>query len=149
MLSGSWQHDSSADGRDGQSGGCGLQVLLVTLGSIGDVMPFLAVAERLRARGHRCVFASNAGYAQLIQASGFAFAIIAQRPRKSLDEVAWVVRILPSDCLISTGYWQRLVERLSIWIFCSEHDRSCQLPGRPSKTRLQVLFAQSLYRQNG
>lgn len=50
-------------------------------------MPFMAVAERLRARGHRCVFASNAGYAQLIQASGFAFAIIAQRPRQSLDEV--------------------------------------------------------------
>jgi UDP:flavonoid glycosyltransferase YjiC (YdhE family) len=50
-------------------------------------MPFLAVAERLRARGHRCVIASNAGYAQLVQAAGFPFAIIWQRSQQSLDEV--------------------------------------------------------------
>jgi len=50
-------------------------------------MPFLAVAEGLRARGHRCVIASNAGYAQLIQAAGFPFAIIWQRQQQSLDEV--------------------------------------------------------------
>jgi UDP:flavonoid glycosyltransferase YjiC (YdhE family) len=64
-----------------------LQVLLVTLGTIGDVMPFLAVAEKLRARGHACVIASNAGYAQLVQAAGFPFAIIWQRSQQSLDEV--------------------------------------------------------------
>jgi UDP:flavonoid glycosyltransferase YjiC (YdhE family) len=64
-----------------------VQVLLITLGSIGDLMPFLAVAERLRARGHRCVIASNAGYAQLVQAAGFPFAIIWQRSQQSLDEV--------------------------------------------------------------
>jgi UDP:flavonoid glycosyltransferase YjiC (YdhE family) len=50
-------------------------------------MPFLVVAERLRARGHRCVIASNAGYAQLVQAAGFPFAIIWQRSQPSLDEV--------------------------------------------------------------
>ena len=50
-------------------------------------MPFLAVAEKLRARGHACVIASNAGYAPLVQAAGFPFAIIWQRSRQSLDEV--------------------------------------------------------------
>ncbi len=50
-------------------------------------MPFLAVAERLRARGHRCIIASNAGYAQLIQAAGFGFAAIWQRPQQTLDDV--------------------------------------------------------------
>ena len=64
-----------------------MQVLLVTLGSIGDLMPFLAVAERLRARGHSCVIASNAGYAPLVQAAGFPFAVIWQRSQQSLDEV--------------------------------------------------------------
>jgi UDP:flavonoid glycosyltransferase YjiC (YdhE family) len=64
-----------------------MQVLLVTLGSIGDLMPLLAVAERLRARGHTCVIASNAGYAQLVQAAGFPFAVIWQRPQQSLDDV--------------------------------------------------------------
>jgi UDP:flavonoid glycosyltransferase YjiC (YdhE family) len=50
-------------------------------------MPFLAVAERLRARGRSCVIASNAGYAPLVQAAGFPFAIIWQRSQQSLDEV--------------------------------------------------------------
>jgi UDP:flavonoid glycosyltransferase YjiC (YdhE family) len=64
-----------------------LQVLLITLGTIGDVMPYLAVAERLRARGHRSVIASNAGYAPLVQAAGFPFAAIWQRPQQNLDNV--------------------------------------------------------------
>lgn len=64
-----------------------LQILIATLGSIGDVMPFLAVAERLRARGHSCVIASNAGYAQLVQAAGFPFAVIWQRGNQSLDDI--------------------------------------------------------------
>jgi UDP:flavonoid glycosyltransferase YjiC (YdhE family) len=64
-----------------------VQVLLITLGSIGDLMPFLAVAERLRTRGHRCVIASNAGYAQLVQAAGFPFSNIWQRSQQNLDDV--------------------------------------------------------------
>ena len=50
-------------------------------------MPFLAVAEQLRARGHACVIASNAGYAPLVQAAGFPFAVIWQRSQQSLDDV--------------------------------------------------------------
>ena len=50
-------------------------------------MPFLAVAERLRARGHACVIASNAGYAPLVQAAGFPFAVIWQRSQQNLDDV--------------------------------------------------------------
>ena len=64
-----------------------MQVLLVTVGSIGDLLPFLAVAERLRTRGHSCVIASNAGYAPLVQAAGFPFAVIWQRSQQSLDDV--------------------------------------------------------------
>jgi rhamnosyltransferase subunit B len=63
-----------------------LQVVLATLGSIGDLMPFLTVAERLRARGHACIIASNAGYAQLVQGSGFAFTAIWDRGAQSLDD---------------------------------------------------------------
>ena len=64
-----------------------MKFLIVTLGSIGDLMPFLAVAERLRARGHQAVIASNAGYAQLVQGAGFEFASIWQRDQQSLDNV--------------------------------------------------------------
>ncbi|HEY4078790.1 MAG TPA: nucleotide disphospho-sugar-binding domain-containing protein [Rhizomicrobium sp.] len=64
-----------------------MKFLIVSLGSIGDLMPFLAVAERLRARGHQAVIASNAGYAQLVHGAGFEFAAIWQRDQQSLDEV--------------------------------------------------------------
>jgi rhamnosyltransferase subunit B len=63
-----------------------MQFLIATLGSIGDLMPFLAVAEKLRARGHRCVIASNAGYGRLVQASGFPFAAIWERGAQTLDD---------------------------------------------------------------
>ena len=62
-----------------------MKYLLITLGSIGDLMPFLAVADALRQRGHRCVIASNAGYAGLVQGSGFEFAIVSERPAQPLD----------------------------------------------------------------
>lgn len=64
-----------------------MKYLLVTLGSIGDVMPFLAVADALRQRGHQAVIASNAGYAGLVQGSGFEFAIVSQRPAQPLDSL--------------------------------------------------------------
>jgi len=59
--------------------------LLMTLGSLGDFMPFLALADRLRHRGHRVVIASNAGYAAMAQAMGIEFAAIWQRSDQSLD----------------------------------------------------------------
>ncbi len=63
-----------------------MKYLLVTLGSIGDLMPFLAVADSLRQRGHRVAIASNAGYAALVTGSGFEFAIVSDRPARVLDD---------------------------------------------------------------
>jgi UDP:flavonoid glycosyltransferase YjiC (YdhE family) len=59
--------------------------LLMTIGSLGDFMPFLALADRLRQRGHRVVLASNAGYAGMAQALGIPFAAIWDRGSQSLD----------------------------------------------------------------
>jgi UDP:flavonoid glycosyltransferase YjiC (YdhE family) len=64
-----------------------MKYLLVTLGSIGDLMPFLAVADALRQRGHAPVIASHAGYAQLVQGSGFEFAVVSERPQHALDGI--------------------------------------------------------------
>jgi rhamnosyltransferase subunit B len=64
-----------------------MMFLLVTLGTIGDFMPFLVVAERLRARRHRVVLVSNAGYAELARASGFEFAAIWDRGLQTLNDV--------------------------------------------------------------
>jgi rhamnosyltransferase subunit B len=62
-----------------------MKFLLVTLGSVGDILPFLAVAETLRQRQHQVIIASNAGYGPLVRASGFEFAAIWQREQQSLD----------------------------------------------------------------
>jgi UDP:flavonoid glycosyltransferase YjiC (YdhE family) len=64
-----------------------LKYLLTTIGSIGDLMPFLAVADALRQRGHQVVIGANAGYAALVNASGFEFAVISDRPHQALDDV--------------------------------------------------------------
>jgi rhamnosyltransferase subunit B len=64
-----------------------MKFLLVTLGSIGDLLPFLAVGEALRQRGHTVVVASNAGYATLVKMAGFEFAAIWDRSQQSLDSV--------------------------------------------------------------
>ncbi|HWX89367.1 MAG TPA: glycosyltransferase, partial [Rhizomicrobium sp.] len=64
-----------------------MKFLLVTLGSIGDLFPFLAVGEALRQRGHTVVIASNAGYGALVAMTGFEFAAIWERSQQSLDGI--------------------------------------------------------------
>ena len=64
-----------------------MRVLVATLGSIGDLMPFLAAAEALRARGHEVIIASHAGYAPLVQRAGFGFAIIWNAMPQPLDDL--------------------------------------------------------------
>jgi UDP:flavonoid glycosyltransferase YjiC (YdhE family) len=63
-----------------------MKILIVTLGSIGDLLPFLPIAERLRLAGHAPVIASNAGYAQLVRMNGFEFAPVWDGPRMALDD---------------------------------------------------------------
>jgi UDP:flavonoid glycosyltransferase YjiC (YdhE family) len=62
-----------------------MKFLLVSLGSIGDLLPFMAVGEALRQRGHTAVIASNAGYGALVAMAGFEFAAIWERSQQSLD----------------------------------------------------------------
>ncbi len=64
-----------------------MRILVITLGSIGDLMPFLAVAQALRQRGHEVVIASNAGYAALVQRAGFGFGVIWNGTPAPIDDV--------------------------------------------------------------
>lgn len=65
-----------------------MNFLVMTLGSIGDFFPFLAIADGLRRRGHRVVLASNAGYAGLARTAGFEFAAIWERADQTLGPIA-------------------------------------------------------------
>jgi UDP:flavonoid glycosyltransferase YjiC (YdhE family) len=62
-----------------------MNFLALSLGSIGDFFPFLAIAEGLRKRGHRIVMASNAGYGALARMAGFEFAALWERTDQSID----------------------------------------------------------------
>ncbi|MBA2587293.1 MAG: glycosyltransferase [Alphaproteobacteria bacterium] len=64
-----------------------MKFLVATVGSIGDLLPFLVVAEALRQRGHTVVIASNAGYAALVKMAGFEFAAIWDRSQQSIDSL--------------------------------------------------------------
>jgi rhamnosyltransferase subunit B len=50
-----------------------LHVLLPTLGSSGDVHPFIALGTALRARGHRVTILTNPYFQDLIEAQGLKF----------------------------------------------------------------------------
>jgi sterol 3beta-glucosyltransferase len=49
-----------------------MRIALVTIGTRGDVVPYLAVSKALRSRGHEVVFATHAEHGPMVRAAGFA-----------------------------------------------------------------------------
>ncbi|MEO9080359.1 MAG: glycosyltransferase, partial [Rhodanobacter sp.] len=49
-------------------------IVIATVGSLGDLFPFLAVGQELRARGHRVTVATHAMHRQAIEQAGLDFA---------------------------------------------------------------------------
>lgn len=56
-----------------------MKALLITLGSHGDIHPFIAIGRALGARGHSAVVASNPYFQSQIEASGVGFAALTER----------------------------------------------------------------------
>lgn len=56
-----------------------MNITLVSLGSVGDVAPLIAVAERLQARGHSCELLSNEEFIAGAQARGVRACAVAPR----------------------------------------------------------------------
>jgi rhamnosyltransferase subunit B len=54
-----------------------LNIAVITLGSAGDLHPFLAIARALHARGHRVILLSQAPHRAAVEAEGVAFEAIA------------------------------------------------------------------------
>src|SRR3954470_245637 len=52
---------------------CGRRVVLVSLGSWGDVLPYLAIALGLRERGHRVILATSGCHRERVEALGVDF----------------------------------------------------------------------------
>jgi rhamnosyltransferase subunit B len=71
------------------------RVLLACWGSYGDLFPYLAIAHRLRARGHDPVIASCPYYAALVAAEGVAFRPM--RPDVRPDDTALLARLMDAS----------------------------------------------------
>jgi sterol 3beta-glucosyltransferase len=65
-----------------------MKVLVLTLGTRGDVQPFVALAMELRHRGHDPVVAAPARFADLFADRGLTFAAIDDGPLRLLDTSA-------------------------------------------------------------
>jgi rhamnosyltransferase subunit B len=50
-----------------------MQVLIITLGSVGDLLPLLSIARALRSRGHEVSIAGSNTFEPLVRRSGFEF----------------------------------------------------------------------------
>lgn len=56
-----------------------MRILLATVGSSGDVHPFIAIARALRERGHEVVLATNPYFRGVVEGAGIGFASIGER----------------------------------------------------------------------
>lgn len=50
-----------------------MKIIFLPYGSLGDVLPFLAVAVRMQSRGHEVIMATNAYFAAMISQAGIRF----------------------------------------------------------------------------
>ncbi len=68
------------------------RIVLACWGSYGDLFPYLALAARLRARGHEPVIATAPYYRELVGRTGIAFAPM--RPDVNPDDTALLARVM-------------------------------------------------------
>jgi len=69
-----------------------MNILICSLGSHGDVHPYLALGQELLQRGHAVTFATSSHYRELIERHRIAFTPI--RPEAPLDDRAVMARIM-------------------------------------------------------
>ena len=64
-----------------------MHVLMATLGSMGDLLPFLGLGLELRTRGHRVTFIASGAFEPLVKGNGFEFreVVTVEEYRKALD----------------------------------------------------------------
>jgi UDP:flavonoid glycosyltransferase YjiC (YdhE family) len=64
------------------------RIVITSVGSLGDVYPYLALARRLTQRGHEASVATSAAYRPLIEGEGVAFRPV--RPDLDLEDHATI-----------------------------------------------------------
>ena len=109
-------------------------ILLMCVGTQGDLSPFLAIAKKLKKDGHRVRVASHALYRKLVRAEGLEFYPLAGDP-KFLSQFMVVSRgqfLSPSSPLLSnlSVYLEAMKEIIeSTWKACTLPDPECPEEG--------------------
>jgi sterol 3beta-glucosyltransferase len=62
-----------------------MKVMILTLGTRGDVQPFVALAQELQRRGHQAVVAAPERFADLVAGRGVTFQGMDEGPLRVLD----------------------------------------------------------------
>jgi rhamnosyltransferase subunit B len=69
------------------------RIVLNTFGSLGDLHPYLAIAIRLRSRGHEAVIATSEVYRRKILAEGIRFAPVRPDVGLIMDDAEFIARL--------------------------------------------------------
>jgi rhamnosyltransferase subunit B len=69
------------------------RIVLNTLGSLGDLHPYLAIAIELRRRGHQPVIATSEVYRRKILAEDVAFAPVRPDVGLVMDDPEFIARV--------------------------------------------------------
>ena len=72
----------------------GKRIVITSFGSLGDIYPYLALAQCLRQRGHDAIIATSAYYRQLVEEEGVAFCPV--RPDVDPEDRAMIRRVMES-----------------------------------------------------
>ena len=70
------------------------QIVITTLGSLGDLHPYLALALGLQARGHRVTIATSPIYRPTVESEGIGFHAV--RPDLSTDDTEMLRLVMDS-----------------------------------------------------
>lgn len=67
-----------------------MRITLLTIGSLGDVLPCLALGRELRSRGHEARIAALSGFRGRVEAAGLEYLEIAGEARSTIEELIGV-----------------------------------------------------------
>lgn len=70
------------------------RIVFTTLGSLGDLHPYIALALGLQARGHHCTIATSEMYREKVERQGIAFAPVRPNLEDFGDESAFMAKVM-------------------------------------------------------
>ncbi|KAI9292055.1 UDP-Glycosyltransferase/glycogen phosphorylase [Neoconidiobolus thromboides FSU 785] len=89
---------------------CGpMHITCLTIGTRGDVQPFIALCKGLMKHGHTCRIATHAEYKDWVESHGIEFRVIAGDPGE-------LIKLCVDNGMLSISFWKEGVSKFRGWI---------------------------------